>query len=201
MLVPPELMPEPPFDKKYDKCIELLGCYFPLKDIGPMIYLCPKRIEACVTKNLSKTVLYALVLIHEFAHAMMDETNILCENKEENIVCSKAHPIKELEIDELYMEEALANMITLQYFENESSCIKDAVRSFMKEQPAPYQFGIQLYDTNDKQIDWREWRKYKAQSTLTAWRGFVDKSIMDGEEMNAITIISQFKDALSRKKN
>lgn len=68
----PKEMPNPPISGDYPT--ELLGCYFSSQENSPdpVIYLCPERIEnAAVSLKIDKKVLYAKVLIHELAHAIM----------------------------------------------------------------------------------------------------------------------------------
>ncbi len=201
MLVPQEMMPVYPIND--DQSMESLGCYFPKKDIGPMIYLCPEKIERMSTKELPIMVLYAIVLMHEYAHAIMDETNVLSTpNIAGDVACCKRLPIKQLDINEIYMEESLANMITLQYVESAIPEYSETIESFMKRQPAPYALGVDLYEANknDIQIDWRKWRTYKSNKTktnrkLNKWKTFADKYNLSKIDKN--DIVNTFNTALS----
>lgn len=159
----PKEMPKPPISGEYPT--ELLGCYFSSQENSPVpvIYLCPEKIEeAARNKNIDKKVLYAKVLIHELAHAIMDPTNEL-EGK--NLKSKKDIESKTKSDADVFMEESLANMITLQYFEAAKSIIGkndfERVKSFMEKQPEAYKFGITQYEK--LHTDWRKWRKNKSQ--------------------------------------
>lgn len=85
---------------------------------GPHIVLCPENIEAAAfDSNLKdkKELLYLIVLIHELAHAMMDKNNVTM-----NSLFSNA------------MEESLANMITLQWFDVFDNDDKEIVKDFLR---------------------------------------------------------------------
>lgn len=172
----PKEMPKPPISGEYPT--ELLGCYFSSQENSPnpVIYLCPEKIEAAArNKNIDKKVLYAKVLIHELAHAIMDSTNEL-EGK--NLKSKKDNELKTKSDADVFMEESLANMITLQYFEAAKSIIGEKdfeqVKSFMEKQPEAYKFGITQYEK--LHTDWREWRKNKSQMAFwNYWAGIVSK--------------------------
>ena len=143
-----------------------LGCYYSYSPIlrDPIILLCPQRIEAAANDifkilqstaepadiNICRKVLYAIVLIHEYAHAMMDYTNVL---EMGNTLIDKPDFVKDgshkkKSENEKYMEESLANMITLQYFEATDKNNIKIVEAFMEQQPTPYKFGIEQYKAN-----------------------------------------------------
>lgn len=169
----PKEMPKPPISGECPT--ELLGCYFSSQENSttPEIYLCPERIEeAARKKNIDKKVLYAKVLIHELAHAIMDSTN---ELEGEKLKSKKDNELKTKSDADVFMEESLANMITLQYFEAAKSIIgeKDLeqVKSFMEKQPEAYKFGIEQFQK--LHTDWREWRNNK--SSMKFWMYFYSK--------------------------
>ena len=124
------------------------------------IVICPERIATCVKNDEEFTFLLAKVIVHEYAHAKMDYGN---ENR--------AYKGK----DEFWqwMEESMANQLTLKTFENftkiyQHSSYKsniwenrlwDFIVNFIKNQPPEYALGYELFD---KKIGrWRTWRKYK----------------------------------------
>ena len=109
--------------------------------IGPHIVLCPFLIsETAKDLGIYEGIVYLTVLVHEFAHAMMDQ------KWPDNILKSFfAHA----------MEESLANMITLEWIsKNDNDDIED-VKHFMEEQPAIYEFGIKQFYAK---VDWKKWR-------------------------------------------
>ena len=174
----PKEMPKPPISGEYPT--ELLGCYFSSQENSPapVIYLCPEEIEkAARNKNIDKKVLYAKVLIHELAHAIMDSTN---ELEGENLKSKKDNELKTKCDADVFMEESLANMITLQYFEAAKSIIGEKdfeqVKSFMEKQPEAYKFGITQY--KKLHTDWREWRNNKSKIAFwNYWAGIINIKI------------------------
>lgn len=172
----PKEMPKPPISGEYPT--ELLGCYFSSQENSstPVIYLCPEEIEkAARNKNIDKKVLYAKVLIHELAHAIMDSTN---ELEGENLKSKKDNELKTKSDADVFMEESLANMITLQYFEAAKSIIGEKdfeqVKAFMEIQPEAYKFGIEQFQK--LHTDWREWRNNKSKIAFwNYWAGIVSK--------------------------
>lgn len=156
-------------DKEYRQGIkpptEWLGFYqHSYKILGidiPFIGLCPERIIKCVSNEEELIILIAKVLIHEFAHAKM-----------------KLHPSANYyPIDEFYkwMEEAMANLITLEYFKNYDRCYRyrrtniayattliypfDYVKNFISKQPDNYRLGLDLFE--HRVFQWWIWRNQK----------------------------------------
>lgn len=116
---------------------------------GPHIVLCPENIEdAASDSNLKdkKELLYQIVLIHELAHAMMDKNHVSL-----NSLFSNA------------MEESLANMITLQWFDALNRSNYHKVKSFVETQPKIYKFGINQFKAG---VDWTKWRDSKKMHKL-----------------------------------
>lgn len=114
---------------------------------GPHIVLGPEIIKkSSEEKSIPFEVLFTKVLVHELAHAMMDNSNNWPSSLE-----AKA------------MEESLANKITLNWFRlfasNEFKYVKHYIDNY---QPAIYKFGI-WQDHVD--ADWTEWRKSDKQSS------------------------------------
>lgn len=197
LLVPSALMPA-------GDGIDSLGCYIPNLSLRkPVIFLCPEKIKAeAKSKGISVKLLYATVLIHEFAHAVMDETNTL-KDEDKKVVFEKKEVSVEISKPATYMEESLANMITLQYMEREVSDIKlTTIKNFMRNQPAHYAFGVDLFDANKDAIliDWRKWRTYKSNISktnrkLNKWKTFADKYNLSKIDKN--DIVNTFNTALS----
>lgn len=162
-------MPKPIFHGDFS--METLGCYFSRHpDTSyPRIYLCPETIKETSEKlSISEDILYAIVLIHEYAHAAMDPTNEL--SKDENFEKKGKQELREMES---FIEESLANMLTLQYFEVAGDKDFQQAKSFMEKQPEAYRFGINQYELG---TDWRDWRNNKsAFHFLSQWANAMKK--------------------------
>ena len=168
-LVEEKDMPDPKIVGEF--ATETLG-YYVSKDRNYnnfcLIYLCPKRIEFVAKQlNMELRLLYAIVLIHELAHAIMDSTNTI-----QNVGKAKDQSKEMLSEIDNAMEESLANMITLQYFGAAKDILDDGVfekvEYFMNKQPDAYRFGILQY--NVLRTDWRIWRNKKSvYNILEAW--------------------------------
>lgn len=146
---------------------------------GPLIALCPENIEKAANELKSKGIckcdiktIYGIVLIHEYAHALMDLYKRYSFNIEEEIVSVEEKrkindncPMKFPAI--IAMEESLANMITLKLFNRYPDDFK-SVKEFIKDQPPFYKFGIHQYEAG---VDWKKWRKSDKQSSqkLEKW--------------------------------
>lgn len=162
-------MPKPIFHGDFS--METLGCYFSLHpDTSyPLIFVCPDTIKETANHlPISEDILYAIVLIHEYAHAAMDPTNVLSEDGH-----FEKKGKQELHEMELFIEESLANMLTLQYFEvaDDKDFVK--VMRFMEKQPDAYNFGINQYRLG---TDWRDWRNNKsAFHFLSKWANVMKK--------------------------
>jgi hypothetical protein len=151
--------------KIYEPKGTILG-YYSKDDVklcdDPHIVLCPETIELCskiATNKISFEVLFAKVLLHEFAHVLMDNEQI---NKD---LFSKA------------MEESLANMIALQVFwKYDISNFNNVCSFIVNDQPTIYQFGTYQFDIN---ADWKKWKKSnKNMPTLKTW---FDKCFNEGK--------------------
>lgn len=110
-----------------------------VKGCGPYIVLCPLSIKKAAEKaKIDETLLYKIVVIHELAHAAMDN------EKNDNMKSIFAHA----------MEESLANMLTLEWFKNTDDFIQ--VKKFIENQKDPiYKFGINQFGAG---VDWELWR-------------------------------------------
>lgn len=165
--------------------IEYFG-YYNSSNIRIIVY--PKRIDdaveklqnqQCVLRGYDKEearkILYAIVIIHLLAQALMDSTNRLFW---EDMSGSNTSPVMRLDKKEnsgqklyekiessshLLMEKSLANMITLSYFnafsEQFQTCDYKAVRELISIQPDAYKFGILQYDY--LKPNWKIWRESK----------------------------------------
>ena len=160
--------------------------YYNSKEQGIILY--PKRIDNAVEtlqkqegvlKGLSnnenaRKALYAIVIIHLLAQAMLDYTNLLSAKYERGDTSPLGQLFKREEDGKklyekiepesyLLMEKSLANMLTLYYFDEYSKrfkkCDFNEVREFISIQPDAYKFGLIQYDS--LKPDWRLWRASK----------------------------------------
>jgi hypothetical protein len=131
------------------------------------IVLCPERISKAPAKlrkrnaqcNISSRELYVVVLVHALAHALMDPTKATEGSHTYQPLITTNNGFSEREV---LMEESLANMITLQYFEKlgKPDVVRyGEVRELIEVQPLEYRFGLDQFDT--LKPDWRDWRKAK----------------------------------------
>lgn len=127
------------------------------------IVLCSERISKApaelekLHRNITSRELYVVVLVHALAHALMDPT--MGKNYQYQPLIRKENGFSEREV---LMEESLANMITLQYFDQlgKSDVVRyGEVREFIELQPLEYRFGLDQYDI--LKPDWHLWRKAK----------------------------------------
>jgi len=132
----------------------------------PIILLCPNKIlEATKNDTERAKLLCKIVLIHEFAHAFMDPTN--WKSEKEFAPLQKNQCQKITSDADSFMEESLANMLTLQYFNEMANNEVDQVKEFIaKCQPPIYKFGITQLELI---ADWKEWRDYKANKNPDFW--------------------------------
>jgi hypothetical protein len=135
----------------------------------PVIGICPERIRDCVSSEHEYIILVAKVIVHEFAHAKLASNEILYNPR-----------------DEFYewMEESMANLITLEFFRNHKiESVVGAypksdpfkfVHDFVKLQPPNYRMAADLYDKN--LWCWFRWmtRKDKVQNLFNKKADFVN---------------------------
>ena len=112
------------------QAILLMGYYSSSEEFGckgPHVVLCPKNInDYCSSFNFNKQLGYLIVLIHELAHAMMDKYK---SKNSLNSIFARA------------MEESLANMVTLQWFEKYNNENIKNVEHFIEKQPDIYKLA------------------------------------------------------------
>jgi hypothetical protein len=150
-----------PFSKA-DFSMEYYGYY---DSYNSEIVLYPERISKAPTKlkkhhrHITSRELYVVVLVHALAHALMDPTK--SEEK-----CYTYQPIITTQNGfserEVLMEESLANMLTLRYFDElrKPEVVRSGeVREFIEIQPLPYRYGLDQFDI--LKPDWRLWREAK----------------------------------------
>lgn len=109
---------------------------------GPHIILCLENISKMAKEmKMDNKLLCLIVLIHEFAHAKMD-------------MYQTKSSIKSFFAQA--MEESLANMITLKWFEEHDEDNFDCVLQFVNSQPPIYQFGIKQFNAK---VDCTKWSR------------------------------------------
>ncbi len=121
----------------------------------PAVFLCPERIRMHAANYKEAALLTAKVIIHEYAHALMH-----------------AHPgALYQQSDDFYkwMEEPMANLITLNYFAVADSyglsfldqeSLLGYAKDFISKQPPNYRLGLDLFEHGIQ--EWWAWRNCKA---------------------------------------
>jgi hypothetical protein len=155
-VVPDEYIPKYYFDYEY------LGYY---DSYNAEIVLCPERISKRADKllrqnrHITTRELYVVVLVHALAHALMDPTKVEGKSNQYQPLITTIDGFTEREV---LMEDSLANMITLQYFDKlgKPEVVRyGEVREVIELQSLPYKFGLDQYDI--LKPDWRPWREAK----------------------------------------
>lgn len=172
-LVDEKELPDDPIKEDGTISPDTLGAYCSCYDQNmPIILLCPHKILNAAKNKEEAKILCKKVIIHEFAHALMDPTNWQSElvSKKSKIVFAPRQknlcPNTTSDADR-FMEESLANMLTLQYFNEVAKEEFDPVEDFIaKRQPAIYRFGITQFELK---TDWTKWRDYKANKSTDFW--------------------------------
>lgn len=187
--------------EKYKPQGKILGYYIRKEDEidYPHIVLCPENIEEC-SGEIYVENLYALVLVHEMSHAILDRYY-------EHWLYKPIY--KDWNIEEvdywpysLYskaMEESLANMMALMWIKsyNDPRLLAQSRLYIKQQQPAIYQFGEYQYQAN---VDWKKWRNStKDMISLEKWfkTFFKDGSIIDPFQNDIV--LSVFNDVFMSK--
>lgn len=156
----------------------------------PVIGLCMERIHAHSKSEEDLKVLTTKVLIHEYAHALM--------------ATAPGSDYGQRDAFYQYMEEPLANMITLQYFSYSDAEVFGYGRTFMGEQPDEYKLGVNLYDAGIHQ--WWLWRNRKQQiaalnSKKTNWLNYVLDHSQRNEQLDPNTLSTLWWDLIESDAN
>ena len=169
-----------------------LGCYYrnPINIAGKevKICICPELIESFAESvGIDKNTAYAKVIIHEFAHAMMDEQKIVELYNDKpcldyiNSTRATLNPIFHL-----VMEESVANCITLNKFhaatlDEKNTVINDVIK-FIEHQPDAYKFGIKQSNAKIKVCKWRTMKDRIDNTKAEKW---LRKYFFNNEPYNA----------------
>ena len=175
--------------EKYIPNTTVLG-YYCQDDKEPHIVLCPENIESCADNNTTIPVLYTIVLVHEYAHALLDK-HFEFSLYHDYFANWDMDDVKNLpnSLSAKAMEESLANMIVLKWLKSFDDCKFEQAKIFIEnKQPAIYKFGIHQYEAG---VDWKKWRESNKQSSqkLEKWfnhffsNGEIKKPIFDTKDI------------------
>jgi hypothetical protein len=134
------------------KITEYLGFYTRencsyLKNM-PSIFLCPERIWES-SKIVGYQPLLAKVIVHEFAHAIMD-----LDNQNSEIDCGSKFF--------RWVEEPFANWFVLKYLHAYGNgSVFHKIRDFIENQPINYMLGNDFFDAKLDHTYWQKWIKFK----------------------------------------
>ena len=181
-----------------------LGCHYSkpknINNKDVTICICPELIESFAESvGIDKNTAYAKVIIHEFAHAMMDEQKIVKWYNDKpcldyiNSTRATLNPIFHL-----VMEESVANCITLNKFHaatlDEKNTIINDVIKFIEHQPDAYKFGIKQSNAKIKVCKWRTMKDRIDNTKAEEW---LRKYFFNNEPYNA----EAFNDLFDTKSN
>ena len=128
-----------------ENCIDLLGAYFQNirqnNESNPYIELYVDRIYDLANKNNKKfTWLFAITLIHELAHAVLDNYNLCILNRHVTKLRYNSEFVK-------WREESMANAIALRIIRDYWDIrFHDYAIDFMLSQPREYALGVLMED-------------------------------------------------------
>lgn len=159
---------------------DLLGAYFSCDDHNkPIILLCPSRILSVAKLcDIKAKLLCKKVIIHEFAHALMDPTNW---KSEKDFAPQQKNQCQKITSDaSRFMEESLANMLTLKYFDELAKDEFNLVEDFIaNHQPSIYRCGVNQFKLDTSLEKWREYKANKTPDFWSYWAGlFAGKEIV-----------------------
>ncbi len=201
----------------------VLGLYFyDSKEINGVnklvIEICPERIEKAaedVFAQLGNTeielgtiinLIYTIVIIHEFAHALLDETNYAVLG-EENEPLFEKHERKTYGYSDVFrfvMEESLANTIMLNLlsdknkldgkYKEQHESLFEITKKFVESQPRAYRFGLKQFEAKVVPC---KWRTMKDRIDNTKAKEWLRKYFFNNEPYNA----EAFNDLFDAKSN
>lgn len=178
----PVFLVDVPTQEEYGST-DILGFYCHngrvLNTYCPVIGLCMERIHAHARTPEELKLLTTKVLIHEYAHALMATTPKAVYAQPDDFY--------------RYMEEPLANMITMQYC-NLDEPARAFAREFIRSQPEEYQLGADLYDAGIHQ--WWLWRNRKTdieqRANKNQWLNLVSNRTGQHEALNNATLSDEW---------
>lgn len=201
----------------------VLGLYFnDSKEINGVeklvIEICPKRIEKAAEDIFAKlgnteielstiiNLVYTIVIMHEFAHAMLDETNYAVLG-EENEPLFEKHVRKTYGYSDVFrfvMEESLANTIMLNLLSKKNKfdgkykelyeSLFEITKKFVESQPRAYRFGLKQFEAKVVPCKWRTMKDRIDNTKAEEW---LRKYFFNNEPYNA----EAFNDLFDTKSN
>lgn len=201
----------------------VLGLYFnDSKEINGVeklvIEICPKRIEKAAEDIFAKlgnteielstiiNLVYTIVIMHEFAHAMLDETNYAVLG-EENEPLFEKHVRKTYgysDVLRFVMEESLANTIMLNLLSKKNKfdgkykelyeSLFEITKKFVESQPRAYRFGLKQFEAKVVPCKWRTMKDRIDNTKAEEW---LRKYFFNNEPYNA----KAFNDLFDTKSN
>lgn len=189
----------------------VLGLYFnDSKEINGVeklvIEICPKRIEKAAEDIFAKlgnteielstiiNLVYTIVIMHEFAHAMLDETNYAVLG-EENEPLFEKHERKTYGYSDVFrfvMEESLANTIMLNFLSKKNilygkykelhESLFEITKKFVESQPRAYRFGLKQFEAKVVPCKWRTMKDRIDNTKAEEW---LRKYFFNNEPYNA----------------
>ena len=201
----------------------VLGLYFnDSKEINGVeklvIEICPKRIEKVAENIFAKlgnteielstiiNLVYTIIIMHEFAHAMLDETNYAVLG-EENEPLFEKHVRKTYGYSDVFrfvMEESLANTIMLNLLSDKNKLdgkhkelhesLFEITKKFVESQPRAYRFGLKQFEAKVVPCKWRTMKDRIDNTKAEEW---LRKYIFNNEPYNA----EAFNDLFDTKSN
>lgn len=158
--------------------VDLLGAYFPnVQNDNPYIELYVKNIEqASAGDDMAYKWLFSVVLIHELAHAALDNHNLQHFHGTEKVAYSTEFG--------KWIEESMANAIALRIIkEYGNDEFYDYAKDFMKNQTPEYALGVSMEEFDNTHLRnvmrikkngtveelKKEWLKYVKSSAQPDW--------------------------------
>lgn len=203
----------------------VLGLYFnDSKEINGVeklvIEICPERIEKAAEDVFAQlglgnteielgtiiNLIYTIVIIHEFAHALLDETNYAVLG-EENEPLFEKHVRKTYGYSDVFrfvMEESLANTIMLNLLSDKNKLdgkhkelhefLFEITKKFVESQPRAYRFGLKQFEAKVVPCKWRTMKDRIDNTKAGEW---LRKYFFNNEPYNA----EAFNDLFDTKSN
>lgn len=190
---------------------KVLGLYFnDIEEINGVnklvIEICPERIEKAAEDVFAQAgnteielgtiinLIYTIVIMHEFAHALLDETNYAVLG-EENEPLFEKHERKTYGYSDVFrfvMEESLANTIMLNLLSDKNKLdgkykelhesLFEITKKFVESQPRAYRFGLKQFEAKVVPCKWRTMKDRIDNTKAEEW---LRKYFFNNEPYNA----------------
>jgi len=209
-------------DYEYTKD-KVLGLYFndseEINSVNKLVIeICPERIEKAAEDVFAQVgnteielgtiinLIYTIVIMHEFAHALLDETNYAVLG-EENEPLFEKHERKTYGYSDVFrfvMEESLANTIMLNLLSDKNKLdgkykelhesLFEITKKFVESQPRAYRFGLKQFEAKVVPCKWRTMKDRIDNTKAEEW---LRKYFFNNEPYNA----EAFNDLFDTKSN